>query len=48
MNAQQRRAAGYVALLVTVTVTFTLAYQWGMAYLEGRPVTLIHALEVTV
>jgi len=48
MNAQQRRAAGYVALLVAVTAAYTLAYQWGMAHLEGRPVTAIHALEVTV
>ncbi|GAA0300373.1 potassium channel family protein [Halarchaeum salinum] len=48
MNAQQRRAAGYVALLVTVTAAYALAYQWGMAHLEGRPVTFVRALGVTV
>ncbi|GGM72809.1 Trk K+ transport system NAD-binding subunit [Halarchaeum rubridurum] len=48
MNAQQRRAAGYVALLVTVTVAYALVYQWGMAHLEGRPVTFVRALGVTV
>ncbi|GAD52145.1 potassium channel protein [Halarchaeum acidiphilum MH1-52-1] len=48
MNAQKRRAAGYVALLVVTVTGYALAYQWGMAHLEGRPVTLVRALEVTV
>ncbi|WP_435097487.1 potassium channel family protein [Halarchaeum sp. P4] len=48
MNTQQRRAAGYFVLLAVVAVAYALVYQWGMAHLEGRPVTFIHALEVTV
>ncbi|GGL30446.1 metal transporter [Halarchaeum grantii] len=48
MNTQRRRAAGYFALLVVVAVSYALVYQWGMAHLEGRPVTFVHALEVTV
>ncbi|MFB6079027.1 MAG: TrkA family potassium uptake protein [Halarchaeum sp.] len=48
MNRQQRRAAGYFVLLAGVALGYALLYQWGMSHLEGRPVTFVHALEVTV
>ncbi|GGL60602.1 potassium channel family protein [Halocalculus aciditolerans] len=48
MDRQQRRVAGYLALVAAVTVACTLAYAYGMATFEGRPRSLLYSLHVVV
>lgn len=48
MNRQQKRALGYVGAFLGALALYTLAYNWGMAVLEGRDQSLAHSLEIVV
>ncbi|MFB6069734.1 MAG: TrkA family potassium uptake protein [Halanaeroarchaeum sp.] len=48
MERQRRRGVAYVALLIGVTIAFTLAYRYGMATFEGRERSLLASLQVVV
>jgi Trk K+ transport system NAD-binding subunit len=48
MDDLQRRSVLYLLALAGVVVGFSVLYYLGMVFLEGRAITFLHALQVTV
>ncbi|MFB6154204.1 MAG: TrkA family potassium uptake protein [Halodesulfurarchaeum sp.] len=48
MDRTRRRALGYVGLLLSVVVGYTLAYKLGMAVFEGESRSLLESLQIVI
>ncbi|MFB6266500.1 MAG: TrkA family potassium uptake protein [Halodesulfurarchaeum sp.] len=48
MDRTRRRALGYVGLLLTVVVGYTVAYKVGMAVFEGESRSLLESLQIVI
>jgi len=48
MGKWKRRMGYYLLALLAIMLAYSLAYHYGMVYVEGTPVTYLHSLQVVV